>query len=263
MAQEIQNNHTKHLEDAGGPVKYNPLIGKLPWPQRFLHRHPDLATAISCTIESSRLEETSHEAIEDWFNIFEETIVEYQITVENMYNMDETGFSIGNIKGAYVVVNKTLQTKLKAHPGRQEWVTVLECVSADGDAIPPYIILKGMNMTNAWIPSSKGWTDNDHGFYWLMRIFDPETREKAGGKSRLLICDGHESHVSGRFATYCFEHNIVLFLLIPHSSHLLQPLDIGIFGPLKKAVSASLEKLIQVGVNRLEKVEWMDKYVEG
>src|SRR6266496_5940606 len=103
-----------------------------------------------------------------------EVIREHQIEVENMYNMDETGFSIGNIKGAYVVVNKTLQTKLKAHPGRQEWVTVLECVSADGDAIPPYIILKGMNMTNAWIPSSvmslnwhigcnsKGWTDNYH-----------------------------------------------------------------------------------------------------
>jgi len=44
---------------------------------------------------------------------------------------------------------------------------------------------------------------------------------------------------------------------------LLQPLDIGVFGPLKKAVSASLEKLIQVGVNRLEKAEWIDKYVEG
>ena len=64
MAQEIQNNRTKRLEDAGGPVKYNPPIGKL-WPQRFLHRHPDLATAISCTIESSCLEETSHEAIKD------------------------------------------------------------------------------------------------------------------------------------------------------------------------------------------------------
>jgi hypothetical protein len=97
----------------------------------------------------------------------------------------------------------------------------------------------------------------------LTKIFDPLTREKAGGKSRLLICDGHESHVSGRFAAYCFQHNIVLFLLVPHSSHLLQPLDIGVFGPLKKAVSASLEKLIRVGVNRLEKAEWVDKYAEG
>ena len=109
MAQEIQNNRTKCLEGTDGPVQYNPPIGKL-WPQRFLCRHPDLATTISRTIESSRLKETSHEAIEDWFNGFEETIAEYQISVENMYNMDETGFSVRNIDGAYVVVNKTLQT---------------------------------------------------------------------------------------------------------------------------------------------------------
>jgi len=57
------------------------------------------------------LKETAHEAIEEWFNIFEETIAEYQISVENMYNMDETGFPVGNIDGAYAVVNKTLQTK--------------------------------------------------------------------------------------------------------------------------------------------------------
>ena len=87
-------------------------------------------------------------------------------------------------------------------------------------------------------------------------------REKAGGKSRLLICDGHESHISGQFAAYCFQYNIVLFLLIPHSSHLLQSLGIDIFNPLKKAVSASLEKLIRVRVNRLEKVEWIDKYAK-
>ena len=64
MAQEIQNNRTKRLEEAGGSVKYNPPIGKL-WPQHFLYRHPDLATVISHTIESACLKETSHEAIED------------------------------------------------------------------------------------------------------------------------------------------------------------------------------------------------------
>ena len=94
-----------------------------------------------------------------------------------MYNMDETRFSIRDIKGAYIVVNKTLQRKLKVNPRQQEWATVLECISADSYAIPSYIILKGMNMTNAWILpsimslnwhigcSSKGWTNNDHAFY--------------------------------------------------------------------------------------------------
>jgi len=43
----------------------------------------------------------------------------------------------------------------------------------------------------------------------------------------------------------------------------LQPLDVGIFGPLKAAVSVDLDKLIRVGVNRLEKVEWVESYIRA
>src|SRR6266516_4047273 len=80
------------------------------------------------------------------------------------------------------------------------------------------------------------------GLYWLKNCFEPVTREKASGKTRLLLCNGHESHVTSEFA--CIQHNIFLHLLIPHSSHLLQPLDVGVFGPLKKAVSARLDQLL-------------------
>ena len=61
--------------------------------------------------------------------------------------MDETGFSIGAIKGAQVVMDTTLLTKYQAHPGRQESVTVLACVSADDQSISPFIILKGKNLS--------------------------------------------------------------------------------------------------------------------
>jgi len=56
--------------------------------------------------------------------------------------MDETGFSIGSIQGAYVVVNKDLQTKYQVQPDRQEWVTVLECICADGGKILSLIIFR-------------------------------------------------------------------------------------------------------------------------
>ena len=29
-------------------------------------------------------------------------------------------------------------------------------------------------------------------------------------------------------------HNVILFVLPPHSSHLTQPLDVGVFGPFKR-----------------------------
>lgn len=59
------------------------------------------------------------------------------------------------------------------------------------------------------------------------------------------------------------EHNIDLHLLLPHSSHLLQPLDVGVFGPLKKAVSARLDRLLRIGITRLEKIEWVENYIKG
>ena len=112
-----------------------------------MHRHPQLATTISCAIEAAHLKEVTKEAIDKWFDHFSQAITERQILPENMYNMDESGFSIGNIKGAQVVVDTTLLTKYQAHPGRQEWATVIECISAIGSLIPPLIILKGKNVS--------------------------------------------------------------------------------------------------------------------
>ena len=52
-------------------------------------------------------------------------------------------------------------------------------------------------------------------------------------------------------------------LLPAHSSHLLQPLDVGIFGPLKTAISSQLDRLIRTGVSRVQKVEWLDAYIKA
>ena len=93
------------------------------------------------------------------------------------------------------------------------------------------------------------------GFEWLMRDFDSITREKSQDRTQLLICDDHDSHISAKFVAHCIEHDIYLFLLLPYSSYLLQPLDVGVFSPLKKAVSADLDQLTRVGITRLEKVE--------
>jgi DDE superfamily endonuclease len=85
---------------------------------------------------------------------------------------------------------------------------------------------------------------NDLGFQWLVRVFDPITQEKSQDRTRLLICDGCDCHISTKFVFYYIKYNIYLFLLLPHSSHILQPLDIGVFSPLKTAVSADLDQLI-------------------
>ena len=184
------------------------------------------------------------------------------------------GFSIGTAQTAYVVVDSRLRRKYQAEPGRQEWVTVVECISANGELIPPLIIFKGENLMSSWIPAnvanewhfscnSKGWTSNIHGEQWLEQCFDPATKAKANGRKRLLICDGHDSHISAQFVRYCIDNKIILFLLPPHSSHLLQPLDVGVFSPLKHAMSVQLSRLYATEISRLQKIEWLEHYIKA
>lgn len=49
----------------------------------------------------------------------------------------------------------------------------------------------------------------------------------------LLIFDGHASHVSLDVIEWAKENKVVLFVLPPHTSHALQPLDVGCLGPFK------------------------------
>ena len=144
--------------------------------------------------------------------------------------MDESGFSIGEVEASKCIINVKIWQKFqKAKPGRQEWVTSVECICADGTALSPLLIFKAENLSRAWIPASihkswcfshnsKGWTSNKHGLEWLHRCFDPATREKAKGKYRMLICDGHDSHITGDFIGHCMDNDILLMILSLNSA---------------------------------------------
>ena len=186
--------------------------------------------------------------------------------------MDESGFAIGEREAGRCIINAQVRQQFQAKPGRQEWVSVVECVGADGSVIPPLVIFKAENLSTQWIPdsihgewrfscNSKGWTSNEHGVQWLRRCFEPATREKAKGEYRLLICDGHDSHITGEYIGHCMDNNIVLMILLPHSSHLTQPLDVGVFGALKKHMAAEIDPLIRTGVSRIQRVEWLTAFV--
>lgn len=52
---------------------------------------------------------------------------------------------------------------------------------------------------------------------------------------RLLITDGFSGHLGFELIEYCVQFDIVLCILPSHSTHLTQPLDVGVFQPLKNA----------------------------
>uniref|UniRef100_A0A6P7GWS7 Uncharacterized protein LOC114347427 isoform X2 n=1 Tax=Diabrotica virgifera virgifera TaxID=50390 RepID=A0A6P7GWS7_DIAVI len=49
----------------------------------------------------------------------------------------------------------------------------------------------------------------------------------------VLFLDGHTSHISLALSEFCKEKGIILVALLPNSTHVLQPLDVAVFRPVK------------------------------
>jgi hypothetical protein len=84
--------------------------------------------------------------------------------------------------------------------------------------------------------SSKGWTNGEIGLAWIKEDFDPQTKRLGiPGRARLLVVDGHNSHHTNAFLRYARDNNIHILCYPSHTTHVLQGLDVGCFGPLKIA----------------------------
>jgi hypothetical protein len=210
--------------------------------------------------------------IRNWFTLVASTIAKYGIRSDDIWNFNKTGFLIGMIASGMVVTGTDRRGRPKSvQPGNREWITVIQAINAAGWAIQPFIIGRGQyhlanwyresNLPGNWAiaTSQNGWTDNEIGLEWL-KHFDRCTSKRSVGSYRLLILDGHESHHSVDFERYCEEHNIITLCMPPHSSHLLQPLDVGCFGPLKKAYGREIEHLIRSSITHISKTEFFPAF---
>lgn len=55
----------------------------------------------------------------------------------------------------------------------------------------------------------------------------------------VLIMDNHVSHLDFNVVQFAKENGVILLTFPPHCSHRIQPLDISVFGPFKRALSCS------------------------
>lgn len=221
-----------------------PPVGQR-WASNFVKRQPELRTRFLRRYDYQRAQCEDPDAIRTWFILVKNMITKYGVADVDIYNFDETGFMMGIITTGMVVTSAERRSGAKlVQPGNREWVTVIQGVNALGWTVPPYIIVSGKYHLSSWyqnstLPdnwviatSSNGWTINERGLEWIQH-FDRYTKLRTTGKYRLLVLDGHESHHSTEFELYCKDNDIITLCMPPHSSHILQPLDVGCFGPLK------------------------------
>ena len=67
----------------------------------------------------------------------------------------------------------------------------------------------------------------------------------------LLLLDGHSTHYQPQLLRVAKENDVIMLCLPPHTTHEAQPLDCGVFGPLKTHWSHVCHAYLQQNPGRL------------
>lgn len=269
--------HLKHLRFlAFRATRHRPLESrpsKPPgknWPKAFEKRYPILQARREKALDWNRHKRNTHEKMIRWFEIIGKVLQDPRVRPENIWNMDETGVMLSMPGSVKVLVGKDEMQGSRGALVKRTTITAIECISADGRFLTPMIIWPATTHRSNWTTfetpgwqyacNESGYTDSKISLEWLKRIFDPQTKDRANGRPRVLICDGLGSHQSLEILEFCFENNIVLCRLPSHTSHKTQPCDVAVFASLKAAYRAQVDRLERGGVNAIGKEHFTSLY---
>uniref|UniRef100_A0A2C9L399 HTH CENPB-type domain-containing protein n=1 Tax=Biomphalaria glabrata TaxID=6526 RepID=A0A2C9L399_BIOGL len=222
------------------------------WFYSFLTRHPEL----SSLRKKKGLSTESY--ILEWYSAFKSCLDGVDPAIldnpARIFNASKIGFTFDpqskKVKGC--IGSKSVSARTQ--------VTVLACSNAVGRYISPLLIYPhyvSSKIVSESFPeatlqvSENGWISSNIFFSWLQDTFLPFTNNLP--KPILLLVDEHPCHTSLiEISQLCSEHQIILYGLPPHSSHLIQPLDLVFLSALERAWSgATLQHADSDGV-RLE-----------
>jgi len=197
--------------------------------------------------------------VEGWFGHVEEVIQRYNIQPQDIWNVDEIGLLMGHSQEEDVAFDRRTGPP-PSLASETTWASVIECVNAAGESIKPLVLHRGPGheepLDRWWPPSrecpdwyygftAKGWAWNEYCYSWLTDVFLPQTRR--GSNWRLLTLDGLGSHATGEFQWECLSNQVAIIYLLPHTSHLIQPCDLGPFAHLKHFYSRNLKTFVSQG----------------
>lgn len=255
------------LRDANGSeISVPPEVGGR-WTARFINRQ---RINIKKTQPNEIERQMAHDPanIEVWFNKYRRKSENNRIQDADVWNMDETGFRIGIGRGDKVLALKQGKVFVPSETNR-DYTTAVEAVSGLGKSIPPMIILKGWEHLARWYTeevgfekdvlialSDSGYTNDELHLQWIHHFHRHSLRSQRG-IWRLLLMDGFDSHCTRPFLEACDNFDIIPFLLPAHSSHFLQPLDVGVFQPYKHWYTQTVNKATRDGSGDFNKVEFL------
>jgi len=203
--------------------------------------------------------------LDAWFQKMEEFLQELKMLdmpdlSKRLWNA-ETGFCTAVASQRVLAKRGAKDVHETAGGSGRDYITVLGVGAADGTRLPPYILYKGCNIFFRWTGggpagslygvSKSGWMEADNFISWFKSLFLPAVDHLLPTGPVVLFLDCHHSHLSLELIHTAKTKGVHLYCFPPHTTHILQPLDVGVYGPVKQAWKKVLKdhKLKTVAAN--------------
>lgn len=170
---------------------------------------------------------------------------------ENIFNVDETDITMERSPARVVCAKGLTLQSITSSRGKN--LTIIACGSSAGTRLPPYYIFPGKRWNedlmkdtspgSAGCMTESGWSNSEVFLDYMETHFKRYVPLNEGIK--LVLFDGHKSHINLTLAEWGKKNNVVFFVLPPHTSHITQPLDVGCFGPLKSAYNRDCQSFLR------------------
>ncbi|MEW8546491.1 MAG: hypothetical protein AB2693_23480 [Candidatus Thiodiazotropha sp.] len=251
---ELKTEVKKILDRDG---RKNPFKDNMPgddWYDGFCKRHPEIKERKPQALGKERAI-ISFEMVENWFRCLQ-TYLQKEIAdpeslvrdPRRIFNADESGFPLCATTGR-VLASAGAKHVYQVVANDKTQITVMACLNANGDYMPPLIVYPGQRFRGVEISkfpgaiyghSDKGWMDSELFVQFLVE-FVAFVKSQSITFPVLLFVDGHSTHLSLEAAEFCQENGVILYCLLPNATHVLQACDIGLFSPMKTAWKAQLK----------------------
>lgn len=241
-ARKLAYEYACAIPDCRYPSTWNEnKIAGEEWMYSFRKRNTNISLRTAEKTSAARAYSFNAHTVNEFFENYESVLKRYNFRPEQIYNFDETGVTTVMNPPKVLADKRQRQVGQITSAERGQLVTLGGAISATGNFIPPVYIfprakynpsfINGAPEGSLGLVSKSGWI-NSKLFIEVLKHIQRHTRCSKDNHI-LLIMDNHESHISIEAIEYEREHGIVFLSLHPHTSHKMQPLDVGVFSSFK------------------------------
>ncbi len=169
---------------------------------------------------------------------------------ERIFNCDETAVFLHPKSRPVLATRGQKNVYDVSGTCNKENLTILITGNAAGKIAPPLALVSFKKIPSDMAATANpdwsigktpnGWMTCQSFFEYVANVFEPYI--KGIQKPVILFLDGHRSHISLQLSQFCLEKQIILISLPPNATHIMQPLDVCFFGPLKSSWKVHLQK---------------------